>query len=168
MPVYLSMRWLAPPHCALCVSGYLNRNPLTLNGGKPMSRYSTFMLTCALGTLALVPTAWAANGPIIRDCSFASTQGGSVDADFVLLSGATLKADSNGKLTILTSQNVLDLTASESVDTGDNARKVTLMGTISSPGTATQSFTSNGTRSTIIGLPIRSSSRRDGLTVSRC
>lgn len=130
-----------------------------------MSRFSTFILTCAVGTLALMPDAMAENGPIIRDCSFAATPGGSVDADFVLVSGQTLKVK-NGVLTALTSQNLVNLTASESMDTGDSAGKVTLQASVSSPGQPTLSFTGSGTGFTILGIPLNGSSVGRVYTIS--
>jgi hypothetical protein len=115
-----------------------------------------------MGTLALMPNCSAENSPIVRDCSFASTQGGSVDADFVVLAGGTLRVGANGALTVLPSQNSLVLTASESVDTGDNAGTVTLSGSVAAPGIPTQKFFGTGTGHVIWQLPLNGSSSSVG------
>lgn len=130
-----------------------------------MSRISSFMIASALATLSLTTNALADNSPVVRDCSFASTPVSSTDADFVLLSSPTLKVR-NGVLSILTSENTMTLTASESVDTNDNQGTVQLFATVSAPGTPTQSFFATGKSFANIGIPVSSSSVGQVFTIS--
>jgi hypothetical protein len=122
-----------------------------------MSRLASFTIASALATLSLMPNCRADNSPVLRDCSFASTPVSSTDADFVLLSAPTLKLR-NGLLSILTSENALTITASESVDTNDNKGTVQLFATVSTPGAPTQSFFGSGTGFVNLGIPVSSSS----------
>jgi hypothetical protein len=133
--------------------------------GKTMSRLASFMSACALATLSLTANAQADNSPVVRDCSFGSTPAASPDADFVLLSSPTLKLR-NGVLSILTSENTMTLTASESVDTNDNQGKVQLFATVSAPGTPTQSFFASGTGFANVGIPVSSSSVGQVFTIA--
>jgi hypothetical protein len=116
-----------------------------------------FVLVLAGTIVSLIaPTVWAENSPILRDCSFLALPVASVDADFVLLSGDTLKSD-NGKLTVLPTQDSLDLTASESTDQGDQAGHVTLTATITSPEIGSQTVSGEGTGFVILVLPLNGS-----------
>src|SRR5215467_14192961 len=133
--------------------------------GKTMSRLASFMSASALACLCLVTNAQADNSPVVRDCSFASTPVSSSDADFVLLSSPTL-AVRKGVLSILTSENVMTLTASESVDTNDNKGTVQLFATVSAPGTPTQSFFATGTGFANVGIPVSSSSVGQVFTIA--
>jgi hypothetical protein len=137
--------------------------------GKMMSRISSFMIASALATLSLMPNCRADNSPVVRDCSLGNTPLASSDADFVVLSGATLKLR-KGVLSVLTSQNELDLTASESVDTGDNAvsssHVVQLFATVSAPGQPTLSFFGTGESFVILGIPLNGSSTGQVYTIS--
>jgi len=101
-------------------------------------------------------TSWAENSSILRDCSFLALPVASVDADFVLLSGDTLKSD-NGKLTVLPTQDSLDLTASESTDQGDQAGHVTLTATVTAPEIGSVTVSGAGTGSVILALPLNGS-----------
>jgi hypothetical protein len=129
-----------------------------------MSRLTASMLACALGTLAFMPNCRAENSPILRDCSLGMPPP-AIDPDFVLLSGATLKA-SNGALTVLPSQKSLDLTASESVDQGDNTAKVSLFATVKGIGVPSQSFFATGTGFVILAIPLSSSIAGQVYTIS--
>jgi len=80
----------------------------------------------------------------------------SVDADFVLLTGDTLKSDSGG-LTVGPSQSALSLTASESTDLGDQAGHVTLTATVTVPGVPSETVSGAGTGSVILSLPLNGS-----------
>src|SRR5215469_13802769 len=115
-----------------------------------MRRFSSFTIATALATLSLTSNCWADNSPIVRDCSLGQSFSGvtvppfaSIDADVVVLSGRTLKLR-NGVLSVLPSQTALTLTATESVDPGDNAVNANhvdqLFATVSTPGQPTQSF----------------------------
>src|SRR5690348_5152786 len=86
-----------------------------------MSRLSIFMLASALGTFGLISTSQAENSANIRDCSF-GVPPAAVDDDFVMITGMTLKAvdPTNGPLIALPSQNIVHLTASESLDAMDH------------------------------------------------
>ena len=134
-----------------------------------MSRVSSIMIASALASLSLMPNCRADNSPVVRDCSLASTPGGSVDADFVALTGATLKLR-NGILSVTTSQNTLNLLASESIDTGDNvvssSHVVQLFATVSSPGEPAQSFFGTGESFVILGIPLNNSSVGRVFTIS--
>jgi hypothetical protein len=142
----------------------------------PMSRFSSFMITSALATLSLMPNCRADNSPIVRDCSLGQKFGmiqvppvASIDADLVVLSGATLKLR-NGVLSVLTSQNELNLTATESVDPGDNAvssfHVVQLFATVSTPGQPTRSFFGTGESFVILGIPLEPSGDAQVFTIS--
>jgi hypothetical protein len=102
------------------------------------------------------PAAWAANSPIMRDCAFLALPIASVDADFVLLSGDTLKSE-NGNLTVSPTQDSLNLTASESTDLEDQAGHVTLSATITSPDLPSQTVTADGTGFAIVTVPLNGS-----------
>ena len=116
-----------------------------------------FVLVLAGTIVSLIaPTVWAENSPILRDCSFLALPVASVDADFVLLSGDTLKSD-NGKLTVLPTQDSLDLTASESTDQGDQAGHVTLTATVTAPEIGSVTVSGAGTGSVILALPLNGS-----------
>jgi hypothetical protein len=143
-----------------------------------MSRFSSFMITAALATLSLMPNCRADNSPIVRDCSFGQGQligigpfppFVSIDADLVTLSGATLKLR-NGVLSVLTSQNVLNLTATESVDPGDNAVSsshiVQLFATVSTPGQPARSFFGTGESFVILGIPLEPTGDAQVFTIS--
>ena len=118
-----------------------------------MSRFSTLLLASALATLSFVPNGWAENSPVVRDCALGAPPPPAVDPDFVLLSGATLST-SNGAPTVLPSQESLVLTASESVDSGDQAATVTLAASVKSPGTPTQSFFGTRTGFVMLRIPL--------------
>ena len=95
-----------------------------------------------------------------RDCSLV----GGVDPDFVELSGAIMASD--GSLTVLSSQNSLGLTASESSDPGDSAGHVTLTATITSPGIPAQTVSGNGTGLVALQLPLVGSGAGRVYTIS--
>jgi hypothetical protein len=101
-------------------------------------------------------TSWAENSPILRDCSFLALPVASVDADFVLLSGDTLKSD-NGSLTVSPSQTSLTLTASESTDLQDKAGHVTLTATVAAPGVPCETVSGEGAGFVILALPLKGS-----------
>jgi hypothetical protein len=132
-----------------------------------MRRFFVLMLVFAGAMFSLIgPTARAENSPILRDCSLVSPPPPAVDPDFVLLSGGTLKSDNNGNLTVLPSQNSLDLTASESVDQGDQAGHVTLTATIAAPGVPARTFSGAGTGFVILELPLNGSGVGEVYTIS--
>ena len=116
-----------------------------------------FRLVLAGAIVSLTGTAvWAENSPILRDCAFLALPIASVDADFVLLSGDTLKSD-NGNLTISPLQDSLTLTASESTDQGDQAGHVTLTATVTAPEIGSVTVSGAGTGSVILALPLNGS-----------
>jgi hypothetical protein len=82
-----------------------------------------------------------------------------------LLSGGTLKSN-NGSLTVLPSQNSLDLTASESVDQGDQAGHVTLTATVAAPGLPSQTVSGTGAGFVILELPLSGSGVGQVYTIS--
>jgi len=130
---------------------------INLWGQRSVLMHRIFVLVLAGIIVSLTPpTLWAENSPILRDCSFLALPVASVDADFVLLSGGTLKSN-NGSLTVLPSQDSLDLTASESTDQGDQAGHVTLTATITSPGIPSQTVSGKGTGFVILALPLNGS-----------
>jgi hypothetical protein len=99
------------------------------------------------------PIAQAENSPISRDCALLASPGTSVDADLVLIAGQTMRLD-NGSLVVSPDQNSLTLTATESTDTGDHSGHVTLTATVTSPGTAPQTVSGDGTGFVILALPL--------------
>jgi hypothetical protein len=143
-----------------------------------MRRFSSFMIASAFATLSLTPSCWAGNSPIVRDCSLGQSVAAfgisvppfaSIDPDFVVLSGRTLKLR-NGVLSVLASQNGLTLTASESVDPGDNGvnanHVVQLFATVSTPGQPTQSFFGTGESFVNLGIPLNPSGDGQVFTIS--
>jgi len=92
----------------------------------------------------------AANSPTFRDCSAFIT---GFDPDFVELADVTV--DAQGNLTVLPSQNQVQLIASESSDPGDSAGHVTLTATVIAPaGIPTQTVSGQGTGSVVLVLPL--------------
>ena len=122
----------------------------------------------ALGGLAIAGAVWtgsparAANSPTFRDCS-AFIPG--FDPDFVQLSGVTVNAD--GSLTVLPSQNQVQLLASESSDPGDSGGHVTLTATVVAPaGIPTETVSGEGTGRVVLVLPLIGSGAGKTYTIS--
>jgi len=141
-----------------------------------MARFSLCVITTALATFSLMSDGWAGNSPIVRDCSLGQSFDGivvppfaSIDADTVTLSGSTLKLR-NGVLSVLASQTELTLTASESVDPGDNAVNANhidqLFATVSTPGQPTRSFFGTGESFVILGIPLQSTGNGQVYTIT--
>ncbi len=122
-----------------------------------MRRFFVLLVVFAGAITPLIAlTARAENSPILRDCALVVPPPPAVDADFVLLSGGTLKSN-QGNLTVHPSQNSLDLTASESVDKGDQAGHVTLIATVTAPGISPQTLSGEGAGFVILELPLNGS-----------
>ena len=134
-----------------------------------MSRLSVLLLASALSTLAFTSQSLAANSANLRDCSFGMPPA-SVDDDFVMITGMTLKAvdPTNGPLTALPSQNIVHLTASESLDTNDHgsSNTVHISGTVSAPGTTPVTLSSNGVGWATVQLPLNGSAPGVVYTIS--
>ena len=125
-------------------------------GSMLMRRIFVLVLAGAIVSLN-GPTIWAENSPILRDCALGTPPPPATDPDFVVLSGDTLRSGS-GNLMVLRRQKSLDLTASESVDSGDNANKVTLTATITSPGIPSHTVSGGPeTGFVILALPLHAS-----------
>ena len=125
-----------------------------------MSRISVFALTSVLATIALAPAAQAENSANIRDCAF-GVPPAAVDDDFVMVTGMTLKAvdPKNGPLVALPSQNVVHVTASESLDANDHTSSnlVHITATVSAPGIAPRTFANNGVGWATVQVPLSGS-----------
>jgi hypothetical protein len=134
-----------------------------------MQRSFAFLLASALVTLGSAQTALAENSANIRDCAFGVPPAG-VDGDFVMITGSTLKAvdPTNGPLIALPSQNIVHLTASESLDASDHTSSnvVHITATVSAPGVAPQTFSNNGIGWTTVQLPLNGSSPGVVYTIS--
>jgi len=96
-----------------------------------------------------VSTVSAANTPTTRDCSLFVA---GFDPDFVQISGVTVTP--HGTLTVVPSQNHVQLEASESSDPGDSAGHVTLTATVSAPHTLTQTSSGAATGRVFLSLPL--------------
>ena len=125
-----------------------------------MPRLSIFMLASALSTLAVMPTAQAENSPNMRDCSF-GVPPGAVDDDFVILTGMTVRPDlASGTLIALPNQNMVHVTASESLDANDHtsSNAVHITATVSAPGIAPVTVANNGLGWSTVQVPLNGSS----------
>jgi hypothetical protein len=115
----------------------------------------------AAGTASLaVPAANAANGPTFRDCAFF----GGIDPDFVQLFGATVTPQ--GTLTVLPSQNQVQLEASESSDPGDSSGHVTLTARVTSATVAAHTVSGAGTGKVFVSVPLEGSGTGKSYTIS--
>jgi hypothetical protein len=115
----------------------------------------------AAGAASLgVSTANAANSPTFRDCSLA----GGLDPDFVQLFGATVTP--RGTLTVLPSQNQVQLEASESSDPGDNLGHVTLTATVTSPTVAAHTVSGAAVGKVFLSVPLEGSGTGKSYTIS--
>jgi hypothetical protein len=132
-----------------------------LYGRKPMSRIRMLvgLGALALGSAALgAPVASAANTATFRDCALI----GGIDPDFVALSGAT--AGPQGTLT--TSQNQVQLVASESADPGDNAGHDTFSVTVTAPNAPTRMLSGNGVGKVSLTVPLTGAPAGSSYTIA--
>jgi hypothetical protein len=107
-----------------------------------------------------VPTAGAANGPAYRDCSLAF----GLDPDFLQLLGATVSPQ--GNLTVLPSQRLVQLEASESSDPGDSNGNVTVAATVSSQKGGAQTVSGAGTGKVRVSVPLEPVGTGKSYTIS--
>lgn len=124
-----------------------------------MPRLSVLLLASACSVLALT-SARAENSANIRDCSF-GVPPASVDDDFVMVTGMTLKAvdPTKGPLIALPSQNIVHLTASESLDAMDHqsSNVVTIQATVTSNGVTSLPIKNKGIGWTTVEIPLNGS-----------
>jgi hypothetical protein len=133
-----------------------------------MSNRCTMLGAAALAGLSIgVPAASAdTNGPTTRDCSLLVPAIGStfagVDPDFIQLSGVSV--GSSGALTA--TRNPVSLEASESPDPGDSANTVSFKATVSTPGTASRSFSGTAVGRVVLSLPLKGAAPGSSYTIS--
>src|SRR5437588_2927070 len=95
-----------------------------------------------------VPAVQAANSPTFRDCALP----GGFDPDFVQLNGATVGPD--GSLSVIPSQNSVQMIASESPDPGDSGGHVTLTVTATADNVPTQTVSGVGVGAVSLSVPL--------------
>jgi len=121
---------------------------------------SVLMLFVAAMVWTLMPGVRAANSPTFRDCALPAN----FDPDFVQLSGVTVGAD--GSLSVIPSQNSVQMVASESSDPGDSAGHDTLNVTVSAADVPTQSVSGAAVGHVTLAVPLIGSGQGRKYTLS--